>query len=141
MPTLPLKPCSYPGCGNLVQHGRCELHREQAGSFVRDPQRQRLYDRAWQRTRRLHLSSNPWCADCLAEGIYTEATDVHHEERHEGDRVKFLTSPLTSLCKAHHSRRTAAEVMGEGGEKVSSWGASSARGLPHEKNSQCGESS
>lgn len=135
MPNSPLKPCAYPGCPNLVRSGYCDVHRQQPAAYVRDPERQHLYDRAWQRRRRIQLADHPWCEDCLAKGIYTSATDVHHEQRHEGDRDVFMRSPLKSLCHACHSARTLQEVKGEGAEKVFTRGASSARGLPHEKNS------
>jgi predicted kinase len=48
-------------------------------------------------------------------GIYKGATDVHHVIRHGGDREKFVTSPLISLCHECHSRRTLGEVSGRDG--------------------------
>jgi 5-methylcytosine-specific restriction endonuclease McrA len=62
--------------------------------------------------RRIWLSQNPWCEDCLRANIYTPATDVHHKVRHEGDIDKFLSDDLESLCHACHSRKTAEEVKG-----------------------------
>jgi 5-methylcytosine-specific restriction protein A len=118
---MPRRPCAYPGCPELVQRGYCEKHAAAARQrFAPRPQEDkathRLYDRAWQRRRKAHLAAHPWCEDCLATGIYTPATDVHHEIRHRGDPVLFATSPLRSLCHECHSRRTAGEVrQGEGG--------------------------
>lgn len=119
MPNRAAKPCAYPGCRELVQGvSRCAEHRRYQDE---DEARQthRLYDRRWQ-ARRLHqLASHPWCEDCLGDGIYTQATDVHHVRRHFGDRATFMSSPLLSLCQRCHSRRTAAEMReGKGGKKV-----------------------
>lgn len=108
MPTKALTPCSYPGCINLVRSGRCAEHPRV--EVHRDPSAQRLYDRRWQARRKAHLSQHPWCEDCLEQGIYTAATDVHHEKRHGGDPLVFATSPLRSLCHVCHSRRTGVEV-------------------------------
>lgn len=103
----------------------------------RNPQRQALYDRKWQARRRIYLSEHPWCSDCLDAGLYTPATDVHHVERHEGDPIKFLSSPLLGLCHACHSKHTLAEVQGRGPQKVLIAPLSSERGQQREKNSQC----
>lgn len=108
MPNAALKPCSYPGCVELVKSGRCEAH--QVGErFYRDAGRQALYDRRWRRRRAIQLTDFPWCKDCLTNGVYTVATDVHHEQRHEGDVITFLVSPLVSLCHACHAKRTMQE--------------------------------
>ncbi len=146
MPYSSPKPCKYPGCPNLTRSGYCEEHQNQAatrsGVSRRNPDRQRLYGRRWGKRRAAHLASHPWCEDCLEKGIYTPATDVHHEQRHQGDRLVFDTSPLRSLCHSCHSRRTAEEVRNpRGAKKVLEREVSSAVGLPCEKNSQCGESS
>lgn len=111
MPSKALKPCSYPGCPNLVEGGRCELHKNES-EFKRDPAVQRLYDRKWQARRRVQLSAHPWCEVCLSKGIYTPATDVHHVSPHRGDKELFISSPLMSLCHACHSEITSREVRG-----------------------------
>jgi 5-methylcytosine-specific restriction protein A len=107
MPYAALRPCTYPGCTELVRGGRCSKH----CLFVeRDPERQRLYGRRWRRMRQAYLAEHPWCEECLSEGRYVAATDVHHKERHEGDASKFYGSDLQALCHACHSRKTAEEV-------------------------------
>lgn len=146
MPLSPLKPCLHPGCPELVRSGRCEAHaqqrREEQERVYRDPESKRLYNSArWQRLRRIQLAAEPWCDDCLAEGVYTPATDVDHDEPHRGDPVKFFTGKLNSKCKQHHSAKTASEVWhGGGGQKVSGTGGQSAGVGRRKKNSQCGES-
>jgi len=138
MPSAPLKPCTYPGCAQLVTSGRCEQHPIVIQLTNRDPERQKLYDRKWQMRRRLHLSKSPWCAECLRHDVHTAATDVHHLVPHRGDKTLFMTSPLESLCHACHSRITQAE--GRGGNKVFDRRVSSAGGQPRENFSQCEES-
>lgn len=69
-----------------------------------------LYDTAaWKRLRRAHLARDPLCARCKRDGRTTEATVVHHVERHNGDPAKFFGSELEGLCKAHHD----GEAQGE----------------------------
>lgn len=123
MPHKPQKPCSYPGCSNLVDSGRCDKHTNETTTLyqipVEKPKRnlaiQRLYDRNWRCRRAAHLANCPWCEDCFRVGIYKPATDVHHVIRHGGDREKFINSPLLSLCHDCHSRRTLGEVSGRDG--------------------------
>jgi len=136
VPKAALRPCRYPGCPSLVIDGYCEDH-------VPLPRRkqdyQRLYDRRWQRRRAQWLSTHPWCEECMKQGIYTPATEVHHLIPHRGNIDLFLGSPLESLCKSCHSRKTNKEVHGRGDKKVLSGGLSSAGGHPREKKSQCEE--
>jgi 5-methylcytosine-specific restriction enzyme A len=109
MPSRSLRPCSWPGgCTTLVHSGRCEKHAVKDANHI--PERQRLYDRKWRRIRAAYLADHPWCERCLADGIYTAATDVHHLDRHAGDPEKFYNGQLESLCKPHHSAETAKEV-------------------------------
>lgn len=110
MPRAALKPCSYPGCIELVERGRCEQHRQPRPDAYRDPERQRLYGRKWRARRRVWLTEHPWCETCMLAGHYTPATDVHHLERHEGNVETFNSSPLQSLCHACHSSVTLREV-------------------------------
>ena len=111
MPTSALRPCSYPGCTNLVRSGRCELHPVQVVD-QHHSEHQKLYNTAkWDRLRRLQLSKQPWCEECLRANIYTPATDVDHIEPHRGDPIKFYTGKLQSLCTPCHSRKTAGEVL------------------------------
>jgi 5-methylcytosine-specific restriction protein A len=138
MPYRSARPCSYPGCSQLVTKGsRCAVHTV-AVVEQRDPQVHRLYGRAWQKRSKAHLTAWPWCEDCLKKGIYIPASEVHHEQQHKGDRLVFNTSPLTSLCKECHGIRTANEKkLPRGGNKVSSRGLSNVGVPPHEKDSQC----
>ena len=115
MPYAALKPCSYPGCSNLVKTGRCALHK-QDDRVYRDPERDGLYNRrAWKELRVRQLAREPWCAECQRLGVYTPATDVDHVMPHRGDRGKFVDiNNLQSLCHSCHSRKTASEVLNKG---------------------------
>ena len=124
MPKKAKKPCSYPGCPELVDKGYCEKHRKDSQESPtkisksqpkssEDLRIHRLYGRAWQKRRAVQLASHPWCEDCLNVGIYSGATDVHHVIKHGGDPILFNSSPLISLCHGCHSRRTLGEMRGE----------------------------
>lgn len=127
MPNRALRPCSYPGCPNLVRSGYCEQHRHlEVKQHILEYQR--LYNHSsWNRLRAAQLARDPWCADCLAKDIYTPATDVDHIEPHRGDPVKFFAGRLQSLCHPCHSRKTLKELKGRGPEKVLNVGGASVR--------------
>jgi 5-methylcytosine-specific restriction protein A len=92
----------------LTRKDRCDEHPRPVESTWqgRDPRVQRLYDRKWKARREAQLSAQPWCEDCLGAGRWVPAVDVHHVQRHQGDRSVFVTSPLKSLCRACHTVRT-----------------------------------
>lgn len=108
-----LKQCSAPGCFNLIrggEGGRCPDHLE--AGVNRDPEIERLYHRiGWYRMRRAHLDLHPWCEDCVKVGEYRIAREVDHIVPHNGDLDLFFDDKnLQSLCKSHHSSKTAREV-------------------------------
>ncbi len=114
MPLSALHPCSYPGCPELVRHGRCATHAGMDARQWHDPRVARLYKTTrWQRLRALQLAREPWCDECLKENIYVPATDVDHIIAHHGDPVAFYSNPLQSLCHACHSRKTMKELKHE----------------------------
>ena len=81
MPKKPDKPCSYPGCPNLVPAGQsfCKEHMKQMNQryerYGRDREAKRKYGRQWERIRKP-----------LSEG------GTHDEDN------------LMSLCKRCHSK-------------------------------------
>ena len=109
MPLKPLKPCSYPGCTMLTSTARCARH-----PIVRNKAIHRLYDRNWSARRRAHLERHPFCEDCAEKGVVTMGVDVHHEIPHRGNADVFRKSPLRTLCKACHARRTRQEMAAGG---------------------------
>ena len=57
----------------------------------------------WQRRRRVQLRDHPLCRLCLQlHGIVTPAIVADHVEPHHGDRQRFETGALQSLCKKCH---------------------------------------
>lgn len=106
--------CNHPGCEELASGGRyCNAHSHDSNTSIpnegRDKEVHRLYDRKWKDRRIKFLSANPWCEECLAQGIYTPAEHAHHDQRHKGNRMIFNTSKLIALCHSHHSQITAKE--------------------------------
>lgn len=115
MSTRPQQPCSYPGCPNLVTSGRCQVHAASSlGGWKRDPSRQRLYDRRWQKFRAAFLAEHPWCVLCERIGIMTPAEHVDHVNPHKGDPQAFWKGPFQALCPSCHSRKTVEEQRSEG---------------------------
>ncbi len=111
MPYQSLRKCTYPGCNVLVHSGRCAAH--STGKQVeRDPDVKRLYNSPqWRAMRAAQLAREPWCADCLADNRHVVATEVDHKQSHHGDPDLFFDETnLQSLCKSHHSSKTAKEV-------------------------------
>lgn len=76
----------------------------------------------WRALRHGWLSEHPFCADCRAQGVLTEATEVHHlvpvlrgGSRAAMERMTFDPRNLVSLCSACHRARH--ESMGKGTAK------------------------
>ena len=114
MALLPLKPCSQPGCPELVRgRPRCDRHtlarsreRRRAEDAVRPAASSRGYDADWRALRRTHLAASPSCVECGAP-----ATDVDHlHSVREHPELRLAPSNLRSLCHSCHSRHTARTV-------------------------------
>ncbi len=102
-----MKPCSYPGCPNLTNGGRCPQHRR---PDARPTATERGYDATWRRLRAKHLKENPLCVMCLAMGREEKATEVDHIIPHKGDdALRLEAGNLQSLCPWHHKSKTARE--------------------------------
>ena len=117
MPYQSLRKCTQPGCNELVRSGRCAAHARQQQRIYRDPAVKSLYnDPRWQVLRANQLAKSPWCVDCLRQNYHVFATEVDHIQPHGGDPVLFFDeNNLQSLCKSHHSSKTAREVWHGGG--------------------------
>ena len=63
----------------------------------------------WRKLSKIHLDNSPYCIDHLERGEHVPAVEVHHTE---GTNPEYALdeSTLMSLCKACHSRRTAAAM-------------------------------
>ena len=117
MPTLPKRPCSVPGCSNYALRGtgRCAEHTRMQPSELRKEIDLLYKTGRWRRLRADQLRTEPLCAECLREGRLTDATECDHIIPHKGDkRLFFDRKNLQSLCKKHHSAKTAREDGGFG---------------------------
>lgn len=110
MATLPLRPCSAPGCPALVQRGRCPVHARAKARERPDLETGRLYrTKRWAHLRQSILAHAPLCRDCQAAGRVEPATEAHHAVKHHGDLVLFFDATnLVGLCETCHARRTRA---------------------------------
>lgn len=103
------RPCTYPGCTELVTSGsRCGAHVE---VYHKQGYRAWYQSPEWRRIRADQLQAQPWCEDCKARGEMTLATDVDHVIPHRGDVKVFMSGPFRSLCHSCHSKKTIREVM------------------------------
>ncbi|ONH85370.1 HNH endonuclease [Thalassospira sp. MCCC 1A02803] len=118
MPNLPTKPCAVARCGTLTRERYCEKH--QAEHRKRQDERRgtaakRGYGSKWQKARAAFLREHPLCCQCQNEGYVVAATEVDHIIPHKGDQKLFWSrSNWQSLCKTHHSIKTAKEDGGFG---------------------------
>ena len=107
------KACTWPGCAELTDGGRCPKHRAQVNHEVdarRGTAAERGYGARWQRVRDAYLKAHPLCVKCGELGILKAAADVDHIIPHRGDPVLMWDEKnFQSLCKRHHSEKTAAE--------------------------------
>lgn len=97
---------------------RPETHKRKSRSASRhDPaprlnSTQRGYGYKWQQAREGWLRKHPLCVMCEKP---TMAKEVDHKIPHKGDMVLFWdSSNWQSLCKSHHSEKTAREDGGFG---------------------------
>ena len=94
MPYRSKKPCSYPGCPELVDAGNTYCRKHLKKYFEGDRQKRgtassRGYSSRWRRVSRLYLKKNPLCAECLKEGRVVPAEVVDHIVPHRGDYNLF----------------------------------------------------
>jgi 5-methylcytosine-specific restriction enzyme A len=107
MPYKPAKPCPEPGCGALVNQGRCPKH-QRAPQFRQTPRAERddYYGTSqWKRLREeaLRLYGRQ-CAKCPSStGLHVD----HVVPRSEGGADEL--SNLTVLCHSHHSSKSLAD--------------------------------
>lgn len=115
MPIAARRPCTWPGCRELVSEGsRCAQHRRQV-ERERGSAHERGYTSAWTKARAAYLSAHPICVVHRAEGALVAASVVDHKVPHRGDKQLFWDSGnWQALCKPCHDRKTATEDGGFG---------------------------
>ena len=115
MPSSAPRPCTHPGCGQLVRDGsgRCAQHKRaitQASDARRGTAHERGYTSAWQKARGAYLRAHPLCRMHEARGEVVEAVVVDHIVPHKGDKLLFWDSNnWQPLCKRCHDIKTARE--------------------------------
>ena len=118
MPYQIKKPCSYPGCPELIEPGEsyCKKHKPVVNS-----QRHRLYDEkqrdlksarfynsaAWKKLRIFKLSRDPLCEYCLEKDHVNIATEVDHVIPIKVDwSMRLVFNNLNSTCHRCHMIKT-----------------------------------
>ena len=109
MPYKPKRPCSYPGCSRLVDGQYCDEHKQTAerqyNHYLRNPDTNKRYGRAWKKLRARFLLQHPLCAQCEAEGLLKPAQEVHHVLPLANGGMNDEGN-LMALCKSCHSKAT-----------------------------------
>ncbi len=112
MPWKPRRPCSHPGCPELVDGRFCETHAKQETrryeKYDRDPAKRKRYGRRWKRIRDRYIAAHPLCEQCEKLDRITPAQEVHPiKPLSQGGT--HAEDNLMALCKPVHSRITALE--------------------------------
>ena len=113
MPYRNKKPCSQPGCSELIKADNtyCQKHRKENNSYrnkrydrKRDPKIKKFYSSSqWQKARDRYLKKNPLCEICEKKGRTKAAEVVHHKvEVKENFSKRLDIDNLMSLCKKCH---------------------------------------
>jgi 5-methylcytosine-specific restriction protein A len=117
-PMKAMRPCSYPGCPELVKSGKCERHAKQEQRRQDDRRgsaNERGYNYRWQKVRLAYLNRHPLCAECERAGKIVPANVVDHIIPHKGNQSLFWNvSNWQPLCKQCHDIKTASEDGGFG---------------------------
>ena len=131
MPVRPKRPCTSPGCRELVDKGRCPAHQVKAEAQrivqsqrydkARGSAASRGYDSRWATYSKAYRKANPLCVDCLARGILTSVErggHVDHIKAVSGpdDELFWEPSNHASRCQPCHSSKTAREDGGFGNQ-------------------------
>jgi 5-methylcytosine-specific restriction protein A len=112
VPSLPLRPCTMPGCGLLVTSGRCAAHTTRYHD-TRPSASQRGYGAAWQRLAAQVIAEEPACRAC---GSTAPSAHVDHiVARNDGGTD--ARANLQRLCARCHSSKTAKYDGGFGNTK------------------------
>ncbi|EFL01599.1 HNH endonuclease [Streptomyces sp. SPB78] len=112
MPRRPRKPCSVPGCPELVTTGRCPAHEREAEER-RGSSSERGYDTRWQRRRAAYLYHHPWCVLCGQPATVADHFPLSRKQLvARGDPDPDTDKHLRPLDRACHARETARHQPG-----------------------------
>lgn len=110
MPTKAKRYCKL--CNKIATKGAyCDEHAPSyAPATDREAYRDWYWLPIWKRMRKRHLMREPFCRECLKNGVYVKATQVDHIVPHRGDWDLFTNEDnLQTLCEVHHTRKTMRE--------------------------------
>ncbi|WP_307719868.1 HNH endonuclease [Paenibacillus sp. 598K] len=115
MPQKPKRPCSKPGCRDLVdKHRYCKKHQRESDKR-RGTSASRGYGHRWRLARDRYLAEHQLCVACMQSGTISAATVVDHIKAHKGNEVLFWSEAnWQALCSSCHSRKTVQEDGGFG---------------------------
>ena len=116
MPYKSLRPCSAPGCPELVRSGRyCDQHQTEVTRKYdreRGSSTERGYGANWQKLRKMILNRSPICEDPFGlhqeYGELVQANEVDHVTPLKDGGTNEMDN-LQALCRSCHSRKTAVE--------------------------------
>lgn len=121
MPSIPPRPCSWPGCVALTIAGRCEQHRSAArkqSDARRGSSTERGYGYRWQKVSAAYLREHPLCEcpECQAGKVRAwPARVVDHKTPHRGDMTLFWDRKnWQAMAIECHNKKTATEDGGFG---------------------------
>ncbi len=111
MPNAAPRPCSYPGCGQLVRDGsgRCERHPRQAWTKKPDAIK-RITGRRLQSMRAALFRRAPLCVECEKHGRIRLATQRDHTLALEEGGTDTPDNEQ-GLCDECHEVKSAAERL------------------------------
>lgn len=116
MPVKPMRPCSKPGCPELVRDGRyCERHKKAECKRYDDRRgtaASRGYAGQWRKVRDIKLKRSPICERCRSQGRTVPATLVHHIVAIRKGGSVYNLENLMSVCVKCHD-----EIHMEQGDK------------------------
>jgi len=115
MPFRSPRPCTYPGCSELVTSGsRCAIHARKADQ-ARGSAAERGYGSKWHKVRDVFLQKHPWCANPFDDhqGVFVRAMHVDHKIPRRAGGTDDENN-LQALCVSCHSKKTAMEDGGFG---------------------------
>lgn len=79
------------------------MARKQYNKYERSPDINKKYGRAWKRIRDRHIAQHPLCEQCLNEGRFVSAEEVHHIKPISQGGTHARNN-LIALCKSCHAQ-------------------------------------
>jgi len=114
-------PCRVSGCADIAtreDHGYCRKHKREDFNAYNKQRRseedagiERWYSTAeWQALRQYHISREPLCRICAADGKVVQGVEVDHITPIRDGGARRDDSNLQTLCRSCHAKKTAFET-------------------------------